>query len=293
MQIDAVFSGGGIKGYSLIGAYQVLQEKGFVIQRCAGTSAGSILAALILAGYTGKEIEELFIQLELEKFLDSRIVSNIPFLKWLILYKKLGLYKGDRLEAWMDGKLKEKGISTFGDLPKGSLRIVASDVTNGTIAVLPDDLGKYHYDDETFSIAKAVRMSCSVPYFFEPVNLKSKKHPLYIVDGGVLSNFPMWLFDQENVKKLRPVLGIKLSGSKEELPPRKILNAIQMFGALFETMKDAHDNRYISRKHEKNIIFIPNQDTILLDMDIEIEKKKKLIQTGRSSAQQFLRSWTY
>ncbi|MDA6341763.1 hypothetical protein OSK59_26450, partial [Escherichia coli] len=67
----------------------------------------------------------------------------------------------------------------------------------------------------------------------------------------------MWLFDKENVKKTRPVLGIKLSHNLSERPPNKIDNAIQMYAALFETMKDAHDARYISRKHAQNIIFIP------------------------------------
>lgn len=72
-----------------------------------------------------------------------------------------------------------------------------------------------------------------------------------VVDGGVLSNFPMWLFDQENVLKTRPVLGVKLSHSIKEHPKHKIQNAIDLFTAMFETMKDAHDSRYISRKHEK------------------------------------------
>lgn len=293
MYIDGVFSGGGIKGYSLIGAYQVLEEKGFIMQRCAGASAGSIIAALILAGYTGKEMEQLFLDLDIEKLLDQRIVSNIPLVKWLVLYKKLGLYKGNKFEQWMADKLQVKGVTTFNDLPKGSLRVIVSDVTNGTITVIPDDLWKYNLQMETFSVAKAIRMSCSVPYFFEPVNLNNHKEPVYIVDGGVLSNFPMWLFDQENVKKVRPVIGVKLSGSKDDVPARKIENAIGMFGALFEAMKDAHDNRYISRKHEKNIIFINNEEASLLEIDVTQEKRKKLIQKGRSEAQQFLRKWTY
>ena len=58
MLIDGVFSGGGLKDFALVGAYQVLEEKGFRFQRVAGTSAGAILACFIAAGYTGKEIEE-------------------------------------------------------------------------------------------------------------------------------------------------------------------------------------------------------------------------------------------
>ncbi|MER2091063.1 MAG: patatin-like phospholipase family protein, partial [Sporosarcina sp.] len=57
MWIDGVFSGGGLKGFALVGAYQVLEEKGYQFKRVAGTSAGSILASFIAAGYTAKEIE--------------------------------------------------------------------------------------------------------------------------------------------------------------------------------------------------------------------------------------------
>ncbi|MEH6940365.1 patatin-like phospholipase family protein [Bacillus sp. JJ722] len=293
MNIDGVFSGGGMKGYALVGAYQVLEEKGFTFQRTAGTSAGSIIAAFIIAGYTGDEIENIMMEMDTTILLDERIGGNIPFAKWLLLYWKLGLYKGDKLEEWIAEKLAVKGIYTFGDLPVNTFRIIASDVTNGVIMVLPDDLNKYNIDIATFPIAKAVRMSCSIPYFFEPVRINNKKPYTYIVDGGVLSNFPMWLFDKENVMKTRPVIGVKLSDNKDELPPRKIDNAIEMFGALFETMKDAHDNRYISRKHEKNIIFIPTKNVSATEFDLSAKKKQELIQLGRMSAQVFLRNWAY
>ncbi|MGM9926224.1 MAG: patatin-like phospholipase family protein [Bacillus sp. (in: firmicutes)] len=292
MIIDGVFSGGGMKGYALVGAYQVLEERGYQFKRTAGTSAGAIIASFIMAGYTGKEIEEMMMEMNTEVLLDERIGTNVPFAKWLMLYWKLGLYKGDKLEQWISGKLAAKGIYTFGDLSPHSFRIVASDVTNGIIVVLPDDLEKYHFDSMTFPVARAIRMSCSIPYFFEPVKLNSRRPYTYIVDGGVLSNFPMWLFDKENVKNLRPVIGVKLSDNKDELPPRKIDNAIAMFGALFETMKDAHDNRYISRRHEKNIIFIPTKNVSATDFDLSSENKQELIRLGRRSAETFLRKWT-
>lgn len=289
MIIDGVFSGGGIKGYALIGAYQALEEQGYFIKRAAGTSAGSIIASLIIAGYSGEEMEEILLKTDSDDLLDERIGSSLPFVRWLLLYWKLGLYKGDRLESWIGRLLANKGIRTFRDIPKDSLRVIVSDISDGAIVVLPDDLGKYNCDINDFPIAKAVRMSCSIPYFFEPVKLHNKK----FVDGGVLSNFPMWLFDKENVKKVRPVIGIKLNGNKEDLPPRQINNAIEMFGALFETMKDAHDNRYISRKLEKNIIFVPIKNSSSIDFNLSETKKKELILVGRSSANQFLRSWTY
>jgi NTE family protein len=66
-----------------------------------------------------------------------------------------------------------------------------------------------------------------------------------------------------------------------------------MFGALFETMKDAHDARYISRKHAKNIIFIPAQGVLLTEFELSNEKKQAMIALGKEAAKQFFKSWGY
>lgn len=294
MQIDGVFSGGGIKGFALIGAYAAVEKKGFHFKRVAGTSAGSIIAGFISAGYSSEEVFRIVDQLELESLLDQRkTIIPSPLTKWILLYWKLGLYKGDAFEEWVAAQLAAKGVYTFGDLPEQSLRVVASDLTNSRLIVLPDDLPLYNIRPETFSVAKAIRMSCSLPYFFEPVKIKDGKNTSIIVDGGVLSNFPMWLFDNNRLKKVRPVLGIKLSPSSEERPKNKISNGITLFSALFETMKDAHDARYISRKHEKNIIFIPATEVLTTQFDLTEKMRKKLFQLGYEKAEQFLQTWTY
>ncbi|PLR99910.1 patatin-like phospholipase family protein [Bacillus sp. T33-2] len=294
MYIDGVFSGGGIKGFALIGAYSAIEEKGFRFKRVAGTSAGSIIAALVAAGYSSAEMCDLVDELKLETFLDKRTpLFPAALVKWFHVYFKLGMYKGLALENWVTKKLEAKGLRTFADLPPDGLRVIASDLTNGTMMVLPDDLPKYRINPLSFPIAKAIRMSCSLPFFFEPVRLKTGSRTNIIVDGGVLSNFPMWLFDKDNVLKVRPVLGIKLSHKLPSLPKNKINNAIQMFEALFDTMKDAHDARYISRKHEKNIIFIPTKGILATEFRLTHEKKMELIELGRKSAFTFFKSWGY
>ena len=274
MLIDGVFSGGGIKGFALIGAYEEIERRGFKFARVAGTSAGSIIASLIAAGYTSEQIFELLDGLDIKTFLDTR-KSPIPLslARWLLVYWKMGLYKGNHLEKWIAEKLAQKGLYTFSDLPPQTLRVIASDLTNGRMLVIPDDLPKYGISPRSFSIARAIRMSCSLPYFFEPVKLKTATGTSIVVDGGVLSNFPMWLFDQENIEKVRPVLGIKLSHQKQDIPINKVNNAFQLFEALFETMKDSHDSRYISRKHEKNIIFIPTEGVATTEFKLTKEKK--------------------
>lgn len=293
LYIDGVFSGGGIKGFALIGAYKKIEEKGFMFRRVAGTSAGSVIAAFIAAGYTSDEISSIMSKLNMKDFLDER-TQWLPFhlAKWLFLYWRLGLYKGEMLEQWIAEQLAKKGVKVFADLEPNSLRVIASDLSLGKMVVLPDDLTEYGIDPQTFSVAKAIRASCSIPYFFEPVQLRSAHGTSIIVDGGVLSNFPMWLFANEE-KYARPVIGVKLSAESVEYEKNKITNAIQMFNALFETMRNAHDSRYISKSHAKNIIFIPTTGTLATEFSIDEKSREKLILTGENRAADFLKTWTY
>ncbi|WP_078545807.1 patatin-like phospholipase family protein [Litchfieldia alkalitelluris] len=294
MYIDGVFSGGGIKGFALIGAYAALEEKGIKFKCLAGTSAGAIIAALIKAGYTSEELEKIMDAIELKDFLDARkTFLPIPFAKWLFLYKRLGLYRGEVLEKWLEALLSAKGIATFGDLPPDSLKLVASNLTMGTLIVLPDDLPRYGINPSSFSVAKAVRMSCSLPYFFEPVKLKPRTGAHLIVDGGVLSNFPIWLFEKALDSRKRPVLGVKLSANFYNQPVHKVDNAISLFTSLFDTMMKAHDLKYISRVHEDHIVFIPVEGGLTTEFNLDDEQKHKLIQHGKERTEQFLKKWSY
>lgn len=294
MKIDCVFSGGGIRGFALIGAVQALENNGFTPVRMAGTSAGAIVAAFVAAGYTGKELQEIMDESNLIDFLDPR-KSLFPdsIMKWISLYWRLGLYRGLILEKWIEEKLAAKGIKVFGDLPKETLRIVASDLTNGRIIVIPDDLERYGYNPQTFPIAKAVRMSAGIPYFFEPVKLKKAKPQPVIVDGALLSNFPVWLFEQRKNENIRPLIGFQLSPNIENRPSHQINNAIGLFKALFDTMMDAHDLRYISRGIERNIVFIPVDSQYTREFKITKEIRDKMIEEGVNRTNQFFKKWSY
>ncbi|BDG80646.1 hypothetical protein BJH90_14815 [Bacillus halotolerans] len=291
MYIDGVFSGGGVKGVALAGAYEALEEKGFRFARLAGTSAGAVIAAFIASGYSSKEIHALIEEVDGERLLDQRY-SFLPLkmLQWVSIYWRLGLFKGDTLEKWIADLLRAKGVRVFGDLKKGSLRLIASDLTNGTMIVLPDDLVRYGLNPDMFPVARAVRMSCSIPYFFEPIKLKTDTGTATVVDGGVLSNFPIWLFSKE---RKRPVIGVTLAPNERERPKKNIGNAFELFGALFETMKDAHDARHIASRYEQNIIFLPVDNVMATEFHLTQQKKLALIELGKSRTEQFLKQWTY
>ncbi|MBM7681578.1 NTE family protein [Pullulanibacillus pueri] len=293
--IDGVFSGGGVKAFAFVGAYEVAEEAGFKFRRVAGTSAGSIIAAFIAAGYNSKEIFKLMEEMHPSIFLDqSKMIYHFPFIKWLTLYWRMGLYKGNKFEAWLKEVLKAKGVERFSDLPPDSLKIIASDLSRGKMVVIPDDLVYYGIHPENFSVARAIRMSCSLPFFFEPTTLFNKKsEKCIIVDGGVLSNFPVWLYDEENQLPLRPFLGFQLSSRADFYVSRRIKNAFDLFHGLFTTMKEAHDAKYISKYAASNIVFLPVENIETANFKLSKEEIDKLVAIGRKRTKKFLKHWTY
>lgn len=289
MKIDGVFSGGGVKALSIIGALESAEAHHMSFSRLAGTSGGAIMAALVMAGYTSHELKKLAFHLDFKAFLDKpSFLLPGTLVRWLQLYQRLGLYKGDHLEEVLEGLLKKKGVQTFQDLPEGSLKIVVSDISDGRLVVLPDDLRKYGMIPSRFSVARAARISSSIPYFFEPVPIytpNGDKH--YFVDGGLLSNFPFWLFQRKEGRLRRPVVGVKLSSKMENMPAKDIRNAIDLYQALFETMREAHDARYVSKKDAKHVIFIPVEDVKTTDFSISDDMKETLITLGRERADHY------
>ena len=56
-EINLVLQGGGVKGLAYIGALRCLEENNYVIKNIAGSSIGSVIGALIIAGYNSYELE--------------------------------------------------------------------------------------------------------------------------------------------------------------------------------------------------------------------------------------------
>lgn len=294
MKIDCVFSGGGVKAFSFIGSLQSIESHRLHIERVAGTSAGAIVASLVAANYTIQEISQMINELDLEQFLDAPKLTKIfPFSKWIFLYFQLGIYKGNQLEKWLYQKLAAKNIFTFKDIKKNYLKVVVSDLTLGKLVVVPDDLQRiYGISSDDFSVATAVRMSAGFPYFFMPKEITGKNNQKsIIVDGGLLSNFPLWVFENSDQTIRRPVLGVKLSSTTEEHQVQTTKNAFEMFHALFSTMKLAHDARYISKSKQNNIIFIPTGDVQTTDFHIDEGIRDNLIKIGKISSDKFLKFW--
>jgi NTE family protein len=303
MKVNAVFEGGGVKAIGLVGAVRAAEQYGFQFHQVAGTSSGSMVAAFLAAGYCAEEMKTMILQTPFISFLKRSWLSNVkvvgPLTRLLI---KKGLYSGERLEYWVYQMLLRKGIRTFGDLQPGQLRIIASDISQGKLLVLPDDIAQYGIDPKKLLICKAVRMSTSIPYFFDPVILRKSvasksrestfaRQFIYIVDGGILSNFPMWIFDKEESAAAIPTLGFQLVG-KSPNHPREISGPLTMFQALFSTMMEAHDERYIEEHNRFRTIKIPTVGVHTTQFDIDEKTSLKLFDSGKKAAEQFFKKWS-
>jgi len=295
---DAVFEGGGVKGIALAGAVQVAECKGVAWQCLGGTSAGAITACLLAAGYTADDLVRVLTkEMDFNAFMDEGMVDRIPLLgKMLSALFEKGIYEGDYFEQWMQEKLEAKGKTTFADFKKDDgdyrLKLIASDVTRRRMLVLPDDLPDFQRD--AFPVAHAVRMSMSIPYFFEPVVHRfPDEHGVmrksFIVDGGMLSNYPVWLFDAPTIQQARwPTFGFKLiEPASGEPSPSNWPHEYAL--SLITTMMEAHDKAFIDAINFERTIGIPTMGIETTQFDITDDQKNLLIRAGQEAAIAFFR----
>lgn len=295
-KVDAIFEGGGVRGIGFVGAICALEENNYQWQKLAGTSAGSIIAALLAVGYTGKELNSIISSIDYSRFLDKIGIQKIPLLgKPLGLFIKKGMYQGDYVEQWISGLMKAKGKTKFKDVMvngESRLKIIASDVTKREILILPDDLPRYGIDPMEFEIAKAVRMSISIPLYFNPIKLENKEAISYIVDGGILSNFPVWIFDVNKTPRW-PTLGFKLVDPGVSYSSRGKTDLLSFMLDIVETMIDEDDLIYMKNKDSIRTVSIPTLGVKATEFDISKENSQKLYESGYEGAKKFLEKWNF
>lgn len=305
-KIDAVFEGGGVKGSGLVGAVAVTEELGYEFVNLAGTSAGAIIAALVAAGYSAVKLKTLMDEIDYLRFKDADAIGAIPLVGPAInlLFNK-GLYKGDFLKNWIGKLLAKKDIKTFGDLViqeyaddpqfRYKLQVVVSDISRGRLLIMPDDAKDFGINPDDLDVALAVRMSMSIPYFYKPIiqRLPGQKKA-YLVDGGILSNYPLFILDEpgKGFHQDWPTLGFKLV-DPEEGKLHTIIGPITLFSALFSTMMEAHDARYIKDTDFMRTIPIPTLGVHTTEFDITPQRKEALYQSGVAAGHDFFSRWDF
>jgi len=288
--MTGVFEGGGVRGIGLIGAACVFLEKGYRFDRVAGNSAGSIAAALVAGGYDAADLKDIMMNLDYSRFMDKDWRDRLPFGMAYSLLAEEGIYEGKYLRDFVQEKLAKapRPIRTFRDVKEedGSYRLqmIAADISRARLLVLPQDIADYGIDPDDLEVAAAVRMSVSIPYFFEPVRLRHNDGTeSFIVDGGIVCNFPAWIYD-EDIEKGNPPVGFCLVDDGETRP---IHGVISMFAAIVETMLEARDKRYIADEHLPTVR-IPTLGVQTCDFNLSKKRQEELYLAGRNAAIEYL-----
>jgi NTE family protein len=299
--VDLVCEGGGVRGIGLVGAVDALTAAGYEFPRVAGSSAGAIVASLVAAlraaGEPMTRLAEVMRSIAYPKFLDRNLIGHVPLIGGgLSLLVSDGVYRGAYLQDLLTGLLADLGVHTFGDLRTGeepeqfawSLVVTASDLSRRRLVRIPWDLRSYGIDPDEFSVARAVHASSAIPFVFEPVRVGGATW----VDGGLLSNFPVELFDRAAPRW--PTFGIRLSARPGIPPTRPVHGPVSLGIAAIETLVSNQDNAYIDDPCTvRRTIFVPADTVSPIDFDITTEERDALYQRGRQAGQEFLKSWNY
>ena len=321
---DLVLEGGGVKGIGLAGAVLALDEAGYRFQRIAGTSAGAIAAAIIAAlNRAGQPISRLQDYLQTVKFEQFMAVSHVRAAlggladaEHLLLH--MGLYDGDYLVDWLGSVLKDIGVTHFGDLrlndpgadrkwtpaQRYSLVVHVSDITRGKLVRLPWDYSEYGLDADAERIVDAVRASMSIPFFFEPVRFRAPAVAADVaadgvaaeagrvtwVDGGLLDNFPVDVFDRTDGAKARwPTIGIKLSAQQTSITSvYGTDNVVEEARACLATLLDNAGRYYVTPDKAARTIFVDNAGIKATEFNITPEQQQILFTNGQNAACRWL-----
>lgn len=295
MEADGVFEGGGVKGIGLIGALKKAEESGITFKRVAGTSAGAIVASLYASGYTTDELFDILNKTNFNQFIDNAIIEkpkkgfvawikiwlkNIKIIFWNVLIN-YGIYSSDSFYNWIKSKLEEKGVTRFKDL-KIPLKVVTSDITNKRMLVFDSEK---HGDEE---VARAVRMSMSIPIFFYPYKWQDPdlKIDCLMADGGLLSNYPINIFDDIPERK---TLGFKLISEENLQSSELITNIYAYLKSLINTMMEAHEKIHVNEANWARTIPIPTGSIKTTQFDLSDANKKWLYDSGYTAATKFFK----
>jgi len=323
---NLVFEGGGVKGIAYVGAMKVLQKEKILknIDRVGGTSAGSINAVLYAAGYTNQETLKILNKLDFNDFKDDSwgALRDMNRLK-----DEYGWYKGDYFREWIGDLLKKKtgnsnvSFKALQEHTGKQLYIYASNLST--------NFGEVYSPEHTprMRVVDAVRRSMSIPLFFRAVRDDRKD---VFVDGGVINNFPVKLFDREKYledgslvripgyyeeeNKLlairsprssmyiynKETLGFRLDSAPEigvfrdgqEHQSNEIEHFLDYTIQLIKTVLAVQDSQHLHEDDWHRTVYIDTLGVGTTDFDLSDSRKRALVASGKKAAERYLKWWS-
>ena len=300
-----VLSGGGVKGVSYCGVIEALDEESILfdndrnlkIKKFAGTSAGSIICALLAVGYETRELKKIMIDLDIEKLLDDKwgiirdainFVDDYGIAPGKFFYDLLGdliEHKTGNKDYTIDQLYNDKNIT---------LVTVGTDLsTMKSVYFYPNHQNEKY---RNIPIRKAVRISMSIPFMFEPVVLDKD----YFVDGGVLDNYPLHAFDGEypgdtdaklNLCPPNPkILGIKIITENDIEEKKNQIDCIFEYSfSYINAFLNENDKRIMTPSYWIRTCTVVTPNIPLSNFSLSRDQKINLINIGKISIRKYFK----
>jgi NTE family protein len=313
--------GGGAKGVAYGGALEALEQAGILgkLERIAGTSAGSITAALIALGYTPGEVRALLMDLDLAKLKDDGAAGPER------IVEDFGWYSGEYYLSWVQCQVAAKTgdpDTTFRELHERNqaqglpdLYVVTTDLTRSTWEVLS------HETVPCMPVATAVRLSGSLPFFFNALRLdlaafqpgpdgacrpvsETKRGNVFNVfsDGGVLLNYPLPLFDtaffvdggsRDDQEINLKTLGLHLDPPSARRPPLRIDSLPEYAESVAEAYLQSQTDYFLNSSCDQaRSARIDDLGVATTDFGLTREQKLALIKSGFDHTCRYLKQWS-
>ncbi len=305
---DGIFHGQGIRSLAIAGALKVFEQHRpnpiAEWHNVGGTSAGALIAAYLADRRPVARLADWIDDMP-RPYYGPRgpVVGGLGN-----LVRRHGAQRTDRLARWLDDE--------FGDLEFGALRtgeptpaapnyrlqVVAADITARRPLVLPDDFVSYVWPGQTkpispdkLKVADAVRMSMSIPGLVEPVTLTDVRtgRPATIVDGGVASSFPVWLFDTHDREAERPTFGFRLASAGSRVASALVRRwwPASMALDVVATRASAWERHTVATRPELRTVTIDPGAASSLAFNLSESARATLVAHGRRAAREFLNTF--
>jgi NTE family protein len=318
---NLVLEGGGVRGLAYAGVFSVLEEKNVLqqIEKVGGSSAGAIAGFMISVGYDAAEIDSMMQELPLQQFNDGK--GGI-WGKYKRVKNDFGIYEGKKFEQWLQqlAKIKTGNADiTFAALHQLHLqdkKFRDFYCTGTNLSRQRLEIFSYEHTPD-MPVALAVRISSGIPLYFEPVALDNNKQKIkkgdtasfinYYVDGGMLSNYPISMFDTcegdnnpllcNTVKFNLQTIGIKLERPEQidslqqnniTIPPYDVNNFNEYLAAFSNLMIETLNRKYPNLENERGrTIYVSYGKISPKVRKMKPEEKKMLFDNGVAAALHF------
>tara|TARA_B100001094_G_scaffold330798_1_gene396975 strand:- start:1271 stop:2089 length:819 start_codon:yes stop_codon:yes gene_type:complete len=247
-----ILSGGGSKGWVLLGLLQSLKDQGHLknLKAISATSVGSLIAVIYISN-----------NFELYDTLMRRDVLSSEEIDITLLFEKFGFNDGMFIQNSVDFILetvysvKDCTMKQFYELSGVELYISSSNITKGCLEYFN------HRDTPDLSVGKAVRMSCTIPIFFTKIEYNGN----FYADGGLMVSFAIHPFLDIDSKQ---ILSIELL-STESFKYDKIVNIFEYLSNLINCLLQANVS---DRSKYDNILVEYNAPLLIMNQTYEDRK---------------------